>query len=279
MNGRTISLTIVGFLLGALAAAGIGVRVIEEVRTTEDATSLPPENVASTTLPPATYIIDPGETVIGSTALVPKSVSGSGSDFAIEYELVSFAPRSGVPPIQVFTFGNVTEIPNDELPFIYPRSWVLTTDNGTIEGGAANHDVRVARFKLPEGVTAADITGAEIVDPLMSFPLDIVFELSESEPSAEIFDGVSVELLNISEQTDSVIVQLEIVAQDPIDRTFFVAGVGAGWRSANFEAEGRPRVNLVWDGKDLPETMTFEAIGDRWVELVGSYPVAIGRFG
>jgi hypothetical protein len=47
VNGRAISLTIVAFLLGAFAAGGIGVRVIEEVRTDENDTSLPPSATAT----------------------------------------------------------------------------------------------------------------------------------------------------------------------------------------------------------------------------------------
>lgn len=50
MTARAVSLTIVAFLLGALAAGGIGVRVIREVKTAADATSLPPSNIAPETL-------------------------------------------------------------------------------------------------------------------------------------------------------------------------------------------------------------------------------------
>lgn len=46
MNGRAVSLTIVAFLLGALAAGGVSVRVIREVSTAADATSLPRANIA-----------------------------------------------------------------------------------------------------------------------------------------------------------------------------------------------------------------------------------------
>ncbi len=279
MNGRTISLTIVGFLIGVLAAAGIGVRVIDEVRTTDDATSLPPENVSSTTIPPNEYFVDPGETLIASTAVVPKSVVTSGTGLAIEYDLVSLAPTEGLPQMFFRTFGNVREITNDELPVIYPESWVLTTDSETFEGGPANPTARVARFELPEGVGASDVVSVEIVDPLMLFSLDTQFELSQQSPSAEIVDGVRAQLLNISAQGDSFIVQIELIAEDPIDLAFGIEGVGAGWRSAFFEAEGRPRVNLTWTDGDLPEIMKFRAQGDQWVEIKGSYAVSVGQFG
>lgn len=279
VNGRTIALTIVGFLIGVLAAGSIGVRVIEEVRTDEDATSLPPENVSSTTLPPLAYFVDPNETLVASTAVVPVSVEGSGSALAISYDLVSLAPTEGLPPIRFATFGQSQEISNSDLPVIYPRSWIVSTEFQTIEGGPSDADVRVARFILPEGVAAADIVSADIIDPLIAFPLETMFELSETSRSTTIIDGVQAELLNISEQTDATIVQIELLADDPNDLTFSIEGSGAGWRSAVFEAEGRPRVNLTWVGGDLPDVMKFKASGIQWVPFVGSYPILIGGFG
>jgi hypothetical protein len=279
VNGRTISLTIVGFLIGVLAAGGIGVRVIAETRTAEDATSLPPENVSSTTLPPAEYFVDPGETLIASVAVVPKSVVTSGTGVAFEYDLVSLAPTEGLPPMFFRSFRNTQELENEDLPVIFPRTWILTTASETFEGGPANTDVRIARFELPEGVVASDVVSVEIVDPLMAFSLDTHFELSEQSPTATVVDGVQAHLLNISDQGDSIIVQVELVVEDTIDIAFGIEGVGAGWRSAFFEAEGRPRVNLTWVGGDLPETMTFRAHGLQWVELPGSYTVSIGGFG
>lgn len=59
MNGRAVSLTIVAFLLGALAAGGVSVRVIREVKTAEDATSLPTQNIAQVEAGSATDEADP----------------------------------------------------------------------------------------------------------------------------------------------------------------------------------------------------------------------------
>lgn len=278
VNGRNLPLIVVAFLIGALSAAGIGVRVIEEVRTDEDATSLPPENVSSTTLPQSEYFVDPDEVLIASTALVPRSVIGTDSTFAIEYELISLAPTSGVPPIEIFTFRRVQQFPNEDLDFIYPRTWTLTTESRTIEGGPANPNVRVARFDLPEGVVPNDVTSVQIIDPLMLYPLDTLFDLSEEMPSTEVIDGVFAELLNISEQGDSSIVQIGFSSDDPIDH-IFIEGTGSGWRSSFREAEGHSTVNLTWVGGDLPAIMTFRARGTQWIELEGTYSVSIGRFG
>lgn len=278
MNGRNITLIIVGFLVGVLAAAGAGVRVIEEVRSTEDATSLPTGSVSSTTMPPDEYFVAPGETVIGSTVVVPTSVIDSGTELVVEYDLVSLAPTEGLPPIFIRNFRSTQVIENSELPVVFPRRWVLTTESGVFEGGPANTNVRVARFELPEGVNVSSIVSLEIVDPLVTASLDTHFELSTQSPTTEIIDGVSARLLNISDQGDTTIVQIELVADDPIDLRFAIEGVGAGWRSAAFAAEERPQVNLTWAGGELPETMTFRAHGLQWVELAGSFAVAIERF-
>lgn len=266
------------FFIGAFAAAGIGVRVIEEVRTDENATSLPPENVSSTTVPLVEYFVDPDEVLIASTALVPRSVIGTDSTLAIEYELISLAPTEGVPPIEFFTFRELQQVPNEDLAFIFPRTWMLTTESRTIEGGSANPDVRVARFDLPEGVESNDVVSVQVIDPLMLYPLDVAFDLSEQAPSAEVIDGVSVVLLNISDQGDSVIVQIEVSADDPIDYMFSIEGTGSGWEPVVFRS-GRRTVNLTWVGGGLPEIMTFRARGTQWVELEGTYSVSIGRFG
>jgi hypothetical protein len=278
VNSRTISLTVAAFFIGAFAAAGIGVRVIEEVRTDENATSLPPENVSSTTVPLVEYFVDPDEVLIASTALVPRSVIGTDSTLAIEYELISLAPTEGVPPIEFFTFRELGQVPHEDLAFIFPRNWTLTTESRTIEGGPANPDVRVARFDLPEGVVSSDVVSVQVIDPLMLYPLDVAFDLSEQVPSAEVIDGVSVELLNISGQGDSVIVQIEVSADDPIDYMFSIEGTGSGWQSVVVRS-GHRTVNLTWAGGGLPEIMTFRARGSQWVELDGTYSVSIGRFG
>jgi hypothetical protein len=177
------------------------------------------------------------------------------------------------------SFRNTQDIENEDLPVIFPRTWILTTASETFEGGPANPDVRIARFELPEEVVASDVVSVEIVNPLMALSLDTHFELSEQSPTATVVDGVQAHLLNISDQGDSIIVQVELIVEDTIDIAFGIQGVGAGWRSAFFEAEGRHRVNLTWMGGDLPETMTFRAHGLQWVELPGSYAVSIGGFG
>lgn len=278
MNTRAVALSVVAFALGALAAGSIGVRVIEEVRTTEDATSLPPSAISSTTTaPPQTYQVAENETLIASTALVPASLQVSGSGLALEYGLVTLSPHEGVPPIRFFGgFGVETVIPNEDLDHVYPRSWVLTTTGGeSIEGGPANSGTRVARFDVGDGFSLSEVESVEVTEALAPFPVQQVFTLSESEPEEQVVDGVTVKLLNISEQGETTIVQVELEIDEPEDFHAFVAGEGPGWRSAVFEAEGRPRVTLTWVGGDLPDEIPLRLLGSIWVSVVGEFDVSL----
>jgi hypothetical protein len=234
------------------AAGGIGVRVIEEVRAEDDATSLPAQNVSST---PSS-----SGTLVGSSVIVPVSVVGKGSSVGIEYEISSIAPTASLD--------------SAGAPTLYLRSWRLTTENGTVDGGPEGLKARVALFELPDGTDAGIILGAETVDPLVAYPLDALFELSEEDSSAVITPRVQAELVSISHESGATVVTLELIAVDPIDLLFTVEGVGPWWRSGPVRASGST-IELLWIGDELPDVMTFRAAGIEWVELEGVYPVSL----
>ncbi len=256
VNGQTIALMIVGFLIGMLAAGGIGVRVIEEVRAENDATSLPSENVSS----PNGYFLDPNETLIASAAVVPTSVVASDTSVEIQYDILSLAPLAGFPPTGI--------------PHLYPRSWRLTTESGTVEGGPDNINTGIALFELPADQIAKDVLSVDIVDPLVPYPLDAAFELSAEEPSAAVTASVRVELSSVTEQDDSTVVLLNLIADDPSDLAFIIEGVGPGWRSDPTEP-GNPTVELIWVGGERPEVLALRAVGIQWIALEGVYPVSL----
>jgi hypothetical protein len=275
---RAVLLVVVAFFLGALAAGGIGVRVIREVRATEDATSLPDANVASTTVPtvpPApVYLVDPNETIIASTALVPTSMELGDGQLAIGYDLVTRAPHLGVEPAAVVgNFGRVTVVDPADLDHLHPSRWILDTAGGRVEGGPASPSVRVARFEVPDGLSLGDVEGATIVEALVPVAIDVTFALSRSEPVVEVLPGVTIELLNVAEQSTTSIVQVGIEATSGAHLS--IEGFGPGWRSAFFEAEGRPRVNLTWMSGAVPDEIPLRAAGTVWVPLDGSFPVSL----
>ena len=279
MNTRGILLVIVAFALGALAAGSIGVRVIREVETTEDATSLPTEATTTTVAnsdPVDTYQVDPYETLISSTALVPTSIESAGTDLSIGYDLVSLAPHGGVAPISfVGGFGVITVVENQDLDHVYPREWVVEAGSQRFTGGPSSSSTRFARFDVDEGFSISEITRVTITDALAPYALDVPFTVSEAQPTADVAPGVTVELLNTSDQGTSTIVQVAIDLDDPELAGFFVVGDGPGWRSSFFEAEGRPRVNLTWVGGELPTEIPLRAQGSIMVPITGDFDVSL----
>jgi hypothetical protein len=278
VKARSISLIIVAFLLGALAAGGIGVRVIREVNTTEDATSLPQSSSTTTIaeLEPQTYQVDPFETLVSSTSLTPVGIGAGEGKLSIDYDLVTLSPHEGVEPIEFFgNFGAVTVIDNADLDHIYPREWAVETIDGVIRGGPANPSTRVARFDVNDGFSISEIRSVTITKAFAPFAVSTPFTLSVDDPVVDVAGGVSVELLNISDQGSSTIVQIGIDLDDHELASFFVTGDGPGWRSSVFEAEGRLRVNLTWIDGELPSAIPLMAIGTVWVPIAGEFPVSL----
>ena len=278
MKARSVLLVVAAFLLGAIAAGSIGVRVIREVRTDEEAATETPGSTTTLAAGVApTYQVAPNETLIGSTALVPTGIEAGGTDVAITYDLVVLAPYSGVPPLVTFVpFAGPSEVPVDEINHVYPLRWELVTTGGTFEGGPANPDIRVARFDVDEGFSPSEIQEVVIVEARTPYALEVPFTLSNDEPTFEVVPGVDVSLLNVSDQGSSTIVQVAIDADDPELASAFVSGDGPGWRSAVFEAEGRPRITLTYVGGPLPDPIPLVAAATVWLEVPGPFPVSIG---
>jgi hypothetical protein len=268
VTGRSISLTIVAFLLGALSAGGVGVRVIREVRTAEDATSLPAENIAPTQDGTAEYQVDPYESLISSTALVPTSATAEAGDIAIAYDLVSLAPSLGVEAVQI----SPGEDPG-HVSGVYPRRWVIETESGPVEGGPEDQGARVARFDADRPLTTADIESVRIVEALAPFAFEKAVSLSETEPHVEVAPGVSVELVKISDEGSATIVQVAVRPNDSFARGVIVSGDGPGWSSSAQQADGASTFTLRLSGGARSDDFRIVVSGTAWVELDGPFDV------
>jgi hypothetical protein len=250
--------------------------VIREVRTAEDATSLPAENIAPADTGAPTYQVDPNETLIAAAALVPSSMSAEDGAITISYELMSLAPSMGVEPMVEFLgFTSVETIPNEDLDHVYPRRWVIDTPGGPVEGGPGNESARVALFETDRTLATEDIESVRLIEAVAPFPFIVPVELSTGSPMVDVLPGVSVELLNVSDQGSTTIIQVAIDVLDEAATHVFVAGEGPGWRSAVFEAEGRPRVNLTWAGGSVPSDIPLLVSGTAWVNIEGLFVVSL----
>lgn len=264
MTARAVSLTIVAFLLGALSAGGVGVRVIREVRTTEDATSLPAENVAPAQDLDRGYQVTPTETLIAATALVPTSASVTGDDFTIIYDLISLAPDIAA--------GNSTA-ENANADPIYPRRWVIETVNGTVEGGPQEANSREARFSGGDPLTLADIQAVRIVEVLAPFPFSSHVTLSEAAPVVEVVPGVSVRLVNTSADESTGVVQVAIDADVDSLISVDVVGGAPGWSATTSGFGGDAGFMVAWTGGAMPPDVPIFVAGTTWVAIDGQYNV------
>jgi hypothetical protein len=117
VTARSVSLTIVAFLLGALAAGGIGVRVIREVKTADDATSLPPSNIAPEAGPE--YFVDPAEAMALFPIEIPFTISEDAPvvdvGFGVTVELLGVTDGGSSTNVQLAV---VTDDPNHTLLFV-----------------------------------------------------------------------------------------------------------------------------------------------------------------
>jgi hypothetical protein len=226
-----------------------------------------------------TFQVDPRETVIGSTVLIPTAVEGGSNSLAISYDLVLRAPYAGIGPETVFVQGTgLTNVDVAEVNHVYPVRWELETTGGTFEGGPTNPNIRIARFDVDDGFSISEIISARILEARTPYTLQVPFTLSEDTPVVEVVPGVDVELLNISDQGSSTIVQVGIDAADPSLADVFVRGDGPGWRSAVFEAEGRPRINLTFVAGTVPDPIPLIATAEVWIEIPGVFPVDLEGF-
>ena len=270
MRARAVSLTIVAFLLGALAAGGIGVRVIREVKTADDATSLPPSNIASDDESGSGYFVDPSETLIVSTALVPRSVAADDGRVAIAYDLVSLAPQLGLLPPELDVV-----VADGEIDSIYPKTWVVETTGGPVEGGQANVRATTARFDVGPDFSADDIESVRVTEAYAPFPFAVEFSLSELEPVTDIGFGITVELLDVVDQGSATIVRVAVEPGDMELAGLVVVGAGPGWTSTGTSGESGRVVMLTWVGGPLPGEIPLRTEGGVWLPIAGEFDVSL----
>ena len=258
MSVRLITLMIVGFLLGALAAGGIGVRVIREVRALDDATSLPAQNIARAD----GYHIAPGETLISSVALVPGTSAFGDDGLSLSYDLVSLAPSLGVDPSR------------SGQP-LYPKRWLIEALGGEFEGVQESPDETVALFPLLAGGSFDQIDDVHIVEAFVPAPFEAPVTVSAAEPKASVVPGVEVILVGSTDDGDTTTIEVSILADDDAARDVRVIGDGPDWTSA---ASGRGTVTLTRVSD--PDTTELDLIvfGTVWVPMVGEFTVDIGAF-
>ena len=260
MSVRLISLTIVGFLLGALAAGGAGVRVIREVRGLDDATSLPAQNIARAD----GYHADPGETLISSTALIPKAFAFGDGGLVISYDLKSLAPSFGIEASR----GN---------PPLYPRRWLVEAIGGEFEGIQESPLEAVAVFPLMAGGLVDQIDEVRVVEAFIPAPFQAPVAVSVGEPKVLVREGLEIVLVDATSDPDTTTIEIRVIADENVVRDIRVMGDGLGWKGVRVEGEVVTLVREADSGSDAGFDLIVS--GTSWVAADGEFVVDIGAFG
>jgi hypothetical protein len=275
MTKRTIAFTIIGFVAGMAVTWGVRSQAVAEPA------AAPTSTVISTTAPtePAVetieYHVAPHETVIGSTAIVPVEAVADDDSYNFTFDVVSLAPQA-----EAVALAAALEQPLDpeHTAAIFPIEWILETSGGAIEGTIPRPGVNVVRFPVEEGFAEESVEAVIISRYLIAAPIDAAFTLSAARPHLDLYPGVAIDLIQVSDHIESSIVQVEVTSDVTVAiDSFFIIGEGHGWRSSVRESEGGPRWNLAWIGTDLPTEIPLKIVGTAWLE--GTGPVVVDREG
>lgn len=223
---------------------------------------------------PDIFYVSPNEIPLGPSVLVPTSVDVSGRRVSIEYDLQQLAPIEGLPAGFAFVpFQGFQELTPADAETVFPTAWTLVVDGTEVPGTVANPNARAARFDIPDGVTASRLESARIDSYHIQIPLDQPFTLSPSSPSHEIVPGITASLAQVSEQSSTTIVRVQVTVSDPLT----LGGIdinarGEGAIVSVREAEGGPVWNLTYAGKP-GEEFSMSLVGSMWFEIPGPWPV------
>ena len=256
MSVRLITLTIVGLVLGALAAGGVGVRVIREVRTLDDATSLPAQNIARDD----GYHTGPNETLISSVTLVPEAATFGDDGFSISYQLTSIAPTLS------------DEYAQDDQP-LYPKRWLVEALGGEFEGMQENASEPVALFPLMVGGSIDQVDAVRVVEAFVPAPFETPVSISGAAPEVSVGVGIDIVLVGESDNGDTTTIEIRIVGDDGIARDVQILGDGPGWSRPSTSGD----TVMLTRSNDV-EAAEFDLIvfGTSWVAIEGEFIVNIG---
>jgi len=216
------------------------------------------------------------ETVLGPVVIVADEPYLDGTQLVVPFEVENLAPTADaadvIAPLQ---FGNSLTIAPEDVDSVFLDQWLLHTSTDEIPGSTANPAARAARFEVGEEFDIASIESVTLPSYSLFIPMESEIALSVGSESATIAPGLTIRLLAVTEQANTII---QVEARS--DRDFNldslrVSGAGPGWLSAVKEAEGRPRWNLTYDAETAPSPITALVEGSVWVTVDQSVEVVL----
>jgi len=245
----------VGFLIGVILVSAVTTRLAgdEATTTTEPQTSL---GTTPTTIEPW---FEPGEVMIGATALLPGSLDVKDGIVTFHYDLVGLAPtlvENETAPGLAMPAGDVLE---------FPEIWQLTTESGKTVGSSTGPRDSSVRFEMPspdDEVASITLTGWRVlihIGDSVSVPL-------ENGASGELRRG-TVTVSAVLEQSISTVVHIDFEgAEDPWQVRVDLRPLDPHWNVSSRQAG----MQLTWNGTDPPPTIVLEDAGYDLVPVSGS---------
>ena len=271
----SVTLFVGAFAVAFVVAGGLAPdSTASEVSTTTTSVSSPVDPAE----PVEPFYVDPHETLIGSTVLVPVQLDLRDDSVNLDFDVVSLAPggETAVRDDVVATSGE-GGFERDIEPLLL-IDWLLTTNDGEqITATITNPEVTVVRFPTDERLEADDIQSIEVTRYLVATPVDVAFTISPAEPDVVVFPGVTVTLTRTTQQDDQAIVELDAASDFSIQANWMhVNGDGPDWRSSVRTSQGGASWSLAWVGGELPDPIPLRVIGTAWLEGAGPVDVSIG---
>lgn len=277
MAVRNAVVSIVAFAVAVaislVVTGGLGASEAQVSQTTSTSSSVP----TTAAVPQGEYFVDPYETVIATSALIPVELDIRDDSVNLDFEIVSLAPAGETETMNAFVQeAGFDGFSFDEAP-IYPVEWSLTLADGTVTTATiTNPEVSVARFDISSPIDTSEIEMIEITRYLVSTPLDVGFTVSDVRPNVEIFPGVTVSLVRRTDQDGQTIVEVEATSDVAMQGTWIhILGDGPQWRSSVRGSQGAASWSLAWLGDDHPDDIPLRVVGTAWIAGEGPVEVSI----
>lgn len=261
MNGpKLITGAIVGMTLAAIVIVLFAPSQRPATGTSPDSTAESPEQTVQTTVP----WVAAGEVQFESTVLISTEVVAGDGIAVLKFDLATLAPSGGTR----------AQLDGDPVLDALPDRWSLSTVSGggtveTTDPGASS-----VRFNVRTGLLTEHISDIRLIGWRVAVPNNerITLDLATGE-SGKFAGGTDVTVETILEQSNSIIVQLDV--DQPHDRwnRIEIDAVDPGWRRAGRLSGG---LQFIWDRLDAPPVLVLEQSSPTWVPVEGDIVVFQG---
>lgn len=221
-----------------------------------ESTPAPAVSTTSSTLPVAAApFVEPGEVLIGSTALLPRGVEVEDGVAVFHYELAGIGPALPI--------DEDSEHHGDVL--MVPERWQLTTTAGAVVESTVGPRNNSVRFDLPSVDDTVD--RIELVGWRVATPIGDRAELPIEKGAAGTFRSGTAVIETVLEQSTSTIVQIDFDRSGEDWQSGLLRPLEPGWRVTGRQGGG---IQLIWDGDDVPVSVILEDVGFSMREAKGN---------